>query len=333
MVKKKVVVKQAVSAYGESVSQKEKKESKNKFDFSKLNYWMVASVVLAVVLLLIVSINSFSTISKDQASKEVIGFLVSAYGVPEEMINITSVSSEGDFYFVNFTVQSQEGSFAVSKDGDYVGQMIATSTFKTPTSPTTDTPTSVEVPKSDNPKVELYTWGYCPYGVQAQGPMAQVATLLKSGADFEIVPYYDGHGAYETQQNQIQLCIQKLAKDKYWSYAAKFVTDVYPKCSATRTEDCDKTESIKVMKAVGIDSTSIMACVAKDGDALSASASAKAQQNGVSGSPTVIINGVISNAARSAEAYKSAVCSAFNSAPSACSNTLDSTAAAAAGNC
>jgi predicted DsbA family dithiol-disulfide isomerase len=163
--------------------------------------------------------------------------------------------------------------------------------------------------------------------------MAQVATLLKASADFEIVPYYDGHGAYETQQNQIQLCIQKLAKDKYWSYAAKFVSDVYTKCSSVKTEDCDKTESIKVMKAVGIDSTKIMSCVSTDGVALASAASAKAQKAGVSGSPTVTINGVISSAARSAEAYKSAVCSAFNTAPSACSSTLSSSAAAAAGNC
>jgi predicted DsbA family dithiol-disulfide isomerase len=76
-----------------------------------------------------------------------------------------------------------------------------------------------------------------------------------------------------------------------------------------------------------------MSCVAKDGVTLAVSASAKAQQAGVQGSPTVTINGVIVNAARSAEAYKAAVCAAFNNVPSACSSTLDSTAAAAAGNC
>ncbi len=316
----------------DSTMSDESKESKKKFDFSKLNYWMVASVVLAIVLLAMVSFSAFTNISKAQAGKEVVGFLVSAYGVPEAYVNVTSVSSKGDFYFVNFTVQSQEGTFAVSKDGDYIGQMIATSSLKSSDS-TTDTPASTEVPKSDKPKVELYVWGYCPYGVQAQGPMAQVAQLLKASADFEIVPYYDGHGAFETQQNEIQLCIQKLAKDKYWSYAAKFVTDVYPKCSSNKTELCDKLESTKVMKAVGIDSASIMSCVSKDGDSLASAASAKAQQAGVSGSPTVTINGVISNAGRSAEAYKSAVCGAFNNAPSTCSSTLDSTAAAAAGNC
>lgn len=319
MVSKKVVQHHEVS--------EEAKESKKKFDFSKVNYWMVATVLLAAVLLVMVSFNSFTTISKTTAGEKAME-LANMSGLA---LTVNNVDDLGDFYGINYTIQGQQGVLHITKDGNYIGQL---SEFpKATPSASNDVPASTEVSKSDKPKVELYTWGYCPYGVQAQGPMAQVAQLLKASAEFEIVPYYDGHGAYETQQNQIQLCIQKLAKDKYWSYAAKFVSDVYPICSSKRTEDCDKTESIKVMKAVGIDSTKIMSCVSTDGAALASAASAKAQQAGVQGSPTVAINGVIANVARSAEAYKSAVCAAFNNAPSACSSTLDSTAAAAAGNC
>lgn len=309
-------------------SEEAKESKKTKFDFSKVNYWMVATVLLAVVLLVMVSFNSFTTISKKTAGNKAIE-LANMSGLD---LTVNNVEDLGDFYGVNYTIQGQQGILHITKDGNYIGQL---SEFpkKTSSTSTTDTPASTEVPKSDKPKVELYVWGYCPYGVQAQGPMAQVAQLLKASADFEVVPYYDGHGAYETQQNKIQLCIQKLAKDKYWSYAAKFVSDVYPICSSKRTEDCDKTESVKVMKAVGIDSTAIMSCVSTDGSALASAASAKAQQAGVQGSPTVTINGVTANAARSAEAYKAAVCAAFNNAPSTCSSKLDSTATAAAGNC
>jgi len=311
----------------DSTTPEDSKESKKKFNFSKVNYWMVASVLLAVVLLVMVSFNSFTTISKKQAGLKATE-LANMSGLA---LTVDGVEDLGDFYGVNYTIQGQQGVLHITKDGKYIGQLSA---FPKKTSSTnTQTETPAEVPKSDKPKVELFVWGYCPYGVQAQGPMAQVAQLLKANADFEIVPYYDGHGAYETQQNKIQLCIQKLAKDKYWSYAAKFVSDVYPICSSKRTEDCDKTESVKVMKAVGIDSTAILSCVAKDGAALASAASAKAQQAGVQGSPTVTINGVIANVARSADAYKSAICAAFNNAPSACSSKLDSTAAAAAGNC
>jgi hypothetical protein len=301
-------------------------ESKKKFNFSKLNYWMVATVILAVVLIVIVSVNSFSTISEKKAAQKIIDLAaISGFN-----LTVLGVEDKGDIYQVNYSIQGQSGIIDISKDGKYVGQMNAYPE-KTTSTPTTETP--AEVPKSDKPKVELYVWGYCPYGVQAQGPMAQVAQLLKASADFEVVPYYDGHGAFETQQNKIQLCIQSLAKDKYWAYAAKFVTDVYPKCSSTKTEDCDKTESVKVMKAVGIDSAKVMSCVASDGAKLFSAAQAKAQAAGVSGSPTVTVNGVIVNAARTADAYKTAVCGAFNAVPSACSSALSSTAAAASGSC
>jgi len=319
MAKKKGAEKQNVS--------EEKKEAKNRFDFSKLNYWMIASIILAVALLVFVSVDSFSTISKKAAGEKAIA-LAQMSGLN---LTVDGVEDMGNFYGVNYTIQGQQGVLHITKDGNYIGQLSAFPKTTASTASTDNTPASV--PKSDKPKVELFVWGYCPYGVQAQGPMAQVANLLKANADFEVVPYYDGHGAFETQQNKIQLCIQKLANDKYWSYAAKFVSDVYPKCSTNKTIDCDKIESTKVMKAVGIDSTKIMSCVSTDGNSLYSAAQAKAQQAGVSGSPTVTINGVISNAGRSAEAYKTAVCAAFNNAPSVCSSALDSTAAAAAGNC
>lgn len=337
------------------VSEEAKESKKSRFNFSKLNYWMVASVLLVVLLLVIVSFNSFTTISKKSAGEKAVE-LANISGLE---LTVLSVENKGSFYSVNYSIQGQQGVIDVSKDGKYIGQMTAFPEIDN-SEPTTDTSTIIEVPKSDKPEVELYTWGYCPFGVQAQGPMAQVATLLKASADFEIVPFHDGHGAYETQQNKIQLCIQKLAKDKYWAYAAKFVSDVYPKCSSARTEECDKTESIIAMKAVGIDSTKVMSCVSTEGAALFTAAKAKAQQAGVGGSPTTIINGQTiggnscnSNSdcnagescandgsggkacmlGRDANSMKLSVCAAFNDAPAVCSTALDSSAAASAGNC
>lgn len=58
-----------------------------------------------------------------------------------------------------------------------------------------------------------------------------------------------------------------------------------------------------------------------------------AGQYGVSGSPTLIINGVLYNGARTADAYKQAICSAFNNAPAECSETLSATGASVSGGC
>jgi len=202
-----------------------------------------------------------------------------------------------------------------------------------PDTPATDTPTQTTVTKSDKPISELFVWSYCPYGVTAQKPFSEVAKLLGNSADFKVVLYYDGHGAYETQQNKIQACIQKYDKAKYWDYSIQFVDKVYPKCSSARTEVCDKTESTAVMKSLGIDSTKIFSCVASEGAALIAADAQRAQSLGVTGSPSLVVNGVIVNAARTADAYKTAICDAFNSVPASCDTALSTTAGSTTGNC
>ena len=303
-----------------------KREEKQiqKFFNNRANVWMSVAIVFAIALIAVIFWPN--GVSASTAGKAIID-LANAQGANAELV---SVVSENGLHKVIISIQGQEMPVYVTKDGKlFTTQMIPIASQEE----NTETEQPTEVQKSDRPKVELYVWGYCPYGVAAQGPLAEVATLLKASADFEVVPYYDGHGAYENQQNKIQSCIQKLAKTQYWQYAAKFVTDVYPKCGSLRDIACDKDESVKIMEAVGINSKSILACVASDGDALFSAASAKAQENGVTGSPTLIINGVIVNAARNAEAYKSAVCNAFNDAPSECDTALSSSDTAASGNC
>lgn len=335
MVKKKVA---KTESKEEDVSTEVSKESKKVFKFVSKNYWMIATILLGILLVSILIYNSVTTISSGEASEITTSFLVSGYGLSESLINITSVVSNGDLYFVNFSVQGQDGSFVVSKDGSYFGSMIETKSFLdvAPTA-TGSGSTTTEIPKSDKPVVELYVWAYCPYGVLAQGPMAEVAALLGDDVEFTIVPFLAGHDTqtekYESQQNKIQSCIQKLYPEKYWAYAGKFVSDVYTKCSSVRTEECDKTESVKAMKALGIDSAKVLSCVSTDGDKLYADASAQAQRNGVTGSPTITINGVQAKVDRTSESIKTAICGAFNSAPSACSNTLSSSSTAASGSC
>jgi protein-disulfide isomerase len=301
-------------------------------NFFANNYWMIAAIILAVVLVGVLIFNSVKGISASEAEQKTVSFLVSGYGLSESMIEVKGVSSAGDFYFVNFSVQGQTGQFAVSKDGKYIGQMVEVKAVSSGDN-NDDTPASTEIPKSDKPTTELFVWSYCPYGVTAQKPFSEVAKLLGSSADFKVVLYYDGHGAYETQQNKIQACIQKYDKAKYWDYSIQFVDKVYPKCGTERTEACDKTESTAAMKTLGIDSAKIFTCVSSEGASLIASDAARAQSLGVTGSPTLVVNGVISSAARTADSYKTEICGAFNSAPSACGTALSTAAGSTTGNC
>ncbi|MFA5763311.1 MAG: hypothetical protein WC915_00695 [archaeon] len=198
--------------------------------------------------------------------------------------------------------------------------------------PAVEEPVPVEVAKTEAPNVELFVWSYCPYGVTALTPFADVAVTLKDTANFDVVLYYDGHGAFETQQNKIQACIQETDKDKYWAYAAKFASDIYPKCSGDIA--CDLDESTKLMNSLGIDSNTVLNCVDTVGEALLASHSARAQELGVTGSPSLVVNGtIVTNVARTANGFLGAVCNGFIASPESCNTVLSDNAGVAAGSC
>lgn len=293
------------------------------------NPWMLSTIVLGVLFLGFlfggIGFNGSVTgaVSADVAADNFQKF-ADAKGIA---LTINSVSEKDGLYLVSFSTEEGDSYVYVSKDGKNLVSGLVSLELSSSGSQAT------EVPKSNKPEIELFIWGYCPYGVQAQGPLAEVAKLLSDYADFKTVLYYDGHGAFETEQNKIQECIQEIAPDKYWDYAEGFVEDIYPVCSISRDVECDKSESTKLMNSLGIDSEEVFACVEEKGESLLGEASARARELGVTGSPTLVVNGVKVNVARNSEAFKTAVCNAFNDAPEICGETLDSTEAAAAGNC
>ena len=297
------------------------------------NPWMFASIVLSVLLILslVTIFNGDKGVSKAVAGQIILDFANEQTGGGVELIEVNEVSG---LYEVNVLFQGQSLPLYITKDGETLVQgIMPLSEVQAQEQPAQQQPATQEPVKTEIPQVDLFIWSYCPYGVTAQGPMAEVASLLGDSADFRAVMYYDGHGEYETQQNKIQACIQKVDKDNYWEYAAGFVSDVYPACSQSRDVECDKTESIKVMDAVGIDSDAIFECVDSEGADLIATDAVYASQNGVTGSPTVLVNGVKANVPRTAEAYKGAVCDGFVNSPEACGDTLSTDAASATGSC
>ena len=297
------------------------------------NPWMISTIIVGIIAIVLLYMyfngGGAGGISGAIAGEKVVEYLNARTGGGVEYI---SYEDMGNLYQVTVSFQGQNIPVFISKDGEYFIQGAVPMANDTQTPPQ-EQQQQQDIVKSDKPEVELFVWSYCPYGVQAQGPLAKVVKTLGTSADFEAVLYHDGHGAYETQQNKIQACIQEIAKDKYWDYATGFVDDIYPIVSQSRNIDEDKSESIKLMKSLGIDDSAVMDCVDKRGTELIAEHVSRAQEYGVTGSPSVVINGVKVNVARNAEALKTAVCNAFNTAPSDCSTTLDSSDAAAAGNC
>lgn len=309
---------------------------KKKSDYKKIlkkckeKYWAISTITLAILLVfvLITGTTSSTTIGKTEAGQKVLEF-ANNQGANAELISTTD---SGQLYEVILSINGNEVPVYITKDGENLIPSLIPMALA-PEQNTPQQPTQTEIPKSDKPEVELYIWSYCPYGVAAQGPLAQVSSILRNSANIKTIMYHDGHGEYETQQNKIQACMQELGEEKYWDYAEKFVEIIYPKCSASRDVTCNLEESTNLMNSLGMDSSKILECVDDQGAALIQRDSEKAKAIGVTGSPTLIINGVKADVARTEEAFKTAICSAFNEMPDECSETLDSTQVAAQGSC
>lgn len=184
---------------------------------------------------------------------------------------------------------------------------------------TNESEQQVETQKADVPDAELYIWSYCPYGVTALAPFSEVAKTIGNETQMSVILYYAGHGEYELQQNKIQACIQEIDKGKYWDYAETFVDQIYPKCGSTKDKACDLEESINLMDSLNINSKNVLDCVELKGDELLKEHSEKAKAMNVTGSPSLVVNGVkLNNFNRTADGMLSVICNTFNEAPQAC---------------
>lgn len=289
------------------------------------NPWMAATIVLGVVtiLLLIPALGmTGGVISEDAAGEKLLNYYSSNGATDLELQGVEEVNG---LYMVTFLYQGTEVPVYMTKDGSLAGSMSA---LVVADSSSQD---SMEVPTEDVPTADLFIWSYCPYGVTALSPFADVAELLGDAANLKVHLYYAGHGDYEEQQNKIQACIQEEAPELYWDYAKGFADEIYETCYGDVA--CDLEESTVLMNSLGIDSTSILSCVDSRGEDLLDEHYANAQAVGVTASPSLVVNGVKVSVARTAEAFKGAVCSGFNEMPSTCGEELDSTGTTATGSC
>ncbi len=190
-----------------------------------------------------------------------------------------------------------------------------------------------EVTKSDKPVVQLFVMSFCPYGIQAEKGIFPVIELLKDKIEF--VPHFivnvdndsvgSLHGEKEANEDIRQACIWKYQKDKWWDYVLYVDNNLSLNDIDTKWKDA--------AEAAGVDTAKIETCAEDEGLDLMKAQEILSTAYGVSGSPTLIINEGTYNGGRDAEAYKQGICSAFNTAPAECNQTLESAAANASGNC
>lgn len=301
-------------------------EHHKRHDFTskvRQNPWILSTFICgALVLILLIStfFGGFTgkVISGNAAGQKLIKFYESM-GV--ENITLESVKEISGIYQVNINYQGQTIPLYITKDG----KNIITSLNPTET----EEETTGEIPQTTKPSVELYVFTYCPYGTQMEKAVIPAVKALGDTIDFKIRQIGAMHGDHEELEAKRQLCIEKYYPSKFLDYVLKFASDsAIGTCNGNAT--CVTPRITTIYATLGIDSIKINTCISSEADAMYNAEVSNAQSKGVSGSPTMIINGVTAQpSSRSPEAVKETICSGFNNLPSQCSVSLSTDASSA----
>ncbi len=298
----------------------------------KSNPWVMVSIVLGIVVIVLLFMVlrggvTGNVISGDQAGNDIVTYLNEKTGGGVEYVRNEDI---GSLYKVTVSYQGQEIPVYTTKDGKYFVQGAIPMTGEVVGNLAADTETPKDVPKSDKPKVQAFIFSYCPYGLQFEKALFPVYDLLKNKADINIVAIGAMHGEYEKQESLRQISIEQLySRDKLFAYLKEFNANTnIGSCGGDDT--CLNKYLPAIYSKLGIDKTKVENYMKADALTIYDAQGSEASGLGISGSPTFVINGVQVQVSRNADAIKKAVCSAFNTAPSECSQTL-STASPGAG--
>ncbi len=220
-------------------------------------------------------------INAEEAAKSVIDFSQSQ-GLVASVIN--SSYSE-PLFNIYLEMNNQKLSVYVIQGGNYMatGLINLKSNLTNPTDPVTPKP----IPKSDKPKVELFTLAYSPYAIQAEKGIIPVILALDRKTETKIVFLgFFMHGDKEEIETYNQVCIREEQKDSFYDYLSCF----------TRSGN-----SLECIKSERINEDKLNQCLAdnyKRAKEYYRVDNKTSNSYGVQGSPALFINGVEVNGGR-----------------------------------
>ncbi len=298
---------------------------------AKQNPWKIAALILGVVIIILLVFMfrgglTGNAISESSASEKIVEYLNSRTGG-----GVAFVLSEdaGSLYKVTVSYKGSDIPVYVTKDGNYFVQGAIPITEEVVGETPSENQEQQKVPKSEKPKVEAFIFSYCPYGLQFEKSLFPVYELLKNKADINIVAIGAMHGEYEKVESLRQISIEQLyGRDKLFSYLKEF--DMNTNIGSCSGEDtCLNKYLPSLYSKLGIDKTKIENYMKTSAEKIYEQQGARASELGQSSSPGFVINGVQVQVARNPEAVKQAICSAFNTAPNECQQTLSTSSTSA----
>jgi len=276
-------------------------------------------------------------IPKEEVAKKTVEYIKKKF-VQNGEVKVKDITEESGVYKLVLEIQGREFDSYATKDGQYLF----------PQAFNLNPPKPKEFPKTEKPDVKLFVMSFCPFGNQAEEMLMPVVDLLKDKADIQLHyiiysnyasgypdycldkenKYCSMHGIGELNQDIRELCVWKYQRDKFWD----FVKEINEKTNAQNVDQ--KWEAIA--KNLGINVEKIKECQTNeaynllDQEIALTSKTYPVQdpeafgtdKTSISGSPTLVINGIIYTGNRSAEDFKKAICSAFKNPPSECKTDL-----------
>jgi hypothetical protein len=302
---------------------------------------MMAAILGIVALLVIIvmmttgGVSGGNTVPAQQCADKTLKYVNNNLVQPGSTAAFVSVTETKGIYELKVNYQAQNISLYATKDCS----VLFTKAMSMDGAPPTPVPTRTPV-KNTRPTVDLFVMAFCPYGTQAETVMRPVVDLLGLKADIRVhyittvkgtsIGSVDSlHGPVEAKEDLYQICLMRSQPARYWEYLGLFNEQCYPKWQdASALESCRK----NVTDTLGIDTASVQTCMSgSEGIALLKADETESNKYSASASPTLIINGVEYDGARTPEAYKQAICASFDTPPSECNTTLSSASVASSG--
>lgn len=197
----------------------------------------------------------------------------------------------------------------------------------------------------DKPQIDFFLMSYCPYGNVAEEAIEPVYTALGEAANFKPRyvfsktsnpnenkcrgEYCSLHGRVELNQDLREMCVYEKYGTREWF---DFVMEMNKECNYENADECWEA----VAEGLGLDTGMISECEEEEGERMLAEEYELNKLLGVTGSPTVFIQGKKYSGPRSAEGYQYALCQEFDDMPEACqglSKPKQVQQQGAAGNC
>lgn len=297
--------------------------------------WILITLMIAAFLIGYGKMNSdgspFLSFGSQKAEKTVqkaIDF------VSENMLGgaeavLVSVSEESGVYKFKMKIDADEFDSYLTKDGKILfPNGISLVEPEEPASATEgEKMTCDDINKTKEPILEAFVVSKCPFGVQMQRILNEIVKNIPQAASYIKMEYMGAieggkitamHGDEEAQENLRQICLREEQPNNFWEYIDCHIKE-------GNIDSCLQTAQVDVNRLTG--------CLADGNRGLAYAAKDFANQDtyGVTGSPTLILDGnKISEfdfGGRTAEAVKTVVCCAFQDKPEFCDAALSTESA------